>query len=1031
MSRLSVLKTAVFLTLGMVVFAKGASAQSVIAGQVKDDTGAVLPGVTVEAASSALIEGRRAVSTDGQGRYSIVNLRPGAYSVTFALQGFTTVVRQGIDLPASFTATIDGTLKVATLEETVTVSAASPVVDVQQAQRVQVLDEKLLEAIVNTGSVWTQANMIAGIRISGADVGGSQYSVDLQMETHGASSLHNAYSMEGLSVDNASGDGSDNINYYVNVSNQQTVFETSGGTAESYVGGVKMNMIPRDGGNKFSGMGYFGRSEGAWQGNNFTDRVRKLGLTSVNSTEEIWDYSALAGGPIIKDKLWFNFTVRKWGNLTPVADSFYNDGSKYASWGEIIGLVPRLTWQATPRNKFVAHVERLGKYTGPRLPCCATYPTVPTWENFQAAGLISPNQRGSDPETASTHKEGDRPYGAWYAKWSAPVTSRLLLEAGHSTSFIYDGFPGQDGVDGLIGSPEWLSHVRRTDPDRNLTWGSPPATAWREAVNHEWNGAVSYVTGSHNIKVGFQDKDAREFRNVDINGGLNSVIYRSTTGVSVPTSVVVGNYPVVLTPKLDYDIGLYAQDRWVLQRLTASYGFRVQWLKSSVEARDVAAGRFVPARSFAETTNVPKWGPDFSPRFGLAYDLFGTAKTAVKFSVGKYFTRVMTAYGAQLNPMAVVTQTLNWKDADLVPGTQTLSGSALATNGDGIPQNNEIPLFLLPANFGTRNLAQLDPDFSREYNIETALSVQHELFPGVSVTTGWYRRTFKNMFLCHPFGSIGCTSNVNLSRRPSDYREVPIVNPYNGEIITAYDLKSAASLSQVDTFITNSPSDRMIYNGFEFALQARLPNGVNILASTTTQRTLTDACDVRDDPNLRRYCNRFDLPGDFYVPYRSDFKLAMNYVLPYEVQVSVNFTSAPGRNETNVTPVDELLPINYNISPNTVYTADNCAIAKTPGICTVGARVIPGMVQSGLIVPLVPAGTVRFMERENLLNLSVKKSFRLNRGIEMTPELDLFNALNADTVTGDRSANYGTATYGQANRILNARLPRIALRVKW
>src|SRR5439155_751691 len=101
------------------------------------------------------------------------------------------------------------------LQETVTVSGASPIVDVQQAQTSQVLDSTLLEAIVNSGSLWTQANLAAGIRISGADVGGSNYGADLQLESHGATSLHNNYTMDGLAIDNASGDGSDSINYYV------------------------------------------------------------------------------------------------------------------------------------------------------------------------------------------------------------------------------------------------------------------------------------------------------------------------------------------------------------------------------------------------------------------------------------------------------------------------------------------------------------------------------------------------------------------------------------------------------------------------------------------------------------------------------------------------------------------------------------------------------------------------------------------------------------------------------------------------
>jgi hypothetical protein len=223
----------------------------------------------------------------------------------------------------------------------------------------------------------------------------------------------------------------------------------------------------------------------------------------------------------------------------------------------------------------------------------------------------------------------------------------------------------------------------------------------------------------------------------------------------------------------------------------------------------------------------------------------------------------------------------------------------------------------------------------------------------------------------------------------------------------------------------------MIYNGFELALEARLPKGGNILASSTTQRMLTNSCDVRDEPNDLRYCDRFNLPDGFSVPFRSDFKLSANYTVPYGIQVSGVFTSSPGRNESNVNPVDTLLAINYNISPSTVYTAADCAIAKTPGICTPGARVIPGMVTPSLTVPLVPPGTVRFLERENILNLSIRKTFRIGGGVDISPEFDLFNALNADTVTGDRSANYGTPTYGQASRILNARLPRLAVRVKW
>lgn len=175
------------LTITALVLAPAAAfAQSAIGGQVRDNTGAVLPGATVAAASPALIEGKREGTTDGQGRYSIVDLRPGVYTVTFTLQGFTTMVREGIDLPSNFTATVDVTLSVGSLAETVTVTGDSPLVDVQQTARTQVLSREELDTLVTSRTTWSQAVLLAGVQITGTDVGGSRAAVDLLLETHSA-----------------------------------------------------------------------------------------------------------------------------------------------------------------------------------------------------------------------------------------------------------------------------------------------------------------------------------------------------------------------------------------------------------------------------------------------------------------------------------------------------------------------------------------------------------------------------------------------------------------------------------------------------------------------------------------------------------------------------------------------------------------------------------------------------------------------------------------------------------------------------
>jgi hypothetical protein len=146
----------------------------------------------------------------------------------------------------------------------------------------------------------------------------------------------------------------------------------------------------------------------------------------------------------------------------------------------------------------------------------------------------------------------------------------------------------------------------------------------------------------------------------------------------------------------------------------------------------------------------------------------------------------------------------------------------------------------------------------------------------------------------------------------------------------------------------------------------------------------------------------------------------------YKVMASVSFTSSPGRQEGNTVPVDEQLPITWNLTRTSRYTEANCAGRP----CTAGALIIPDMVQTGLVLNLVPAGSVRYLERQNQLDLSIRRPFRLG-GFEWTPELDIYNALNADTITSQRSTDFGTAAYAAPSSILIGRLVRLAVRMKW
>src|SRR5262245_54093185 len=240
-----------------------ASAQSTIAGVVRDTSGAVLPGVTVEAASPVLIEKTRTVVTDGDGRYSIVNLRPGTYGVTFTLAGFSTFKRDAIIVPVDTTVPVNADLRVGALEETVTVSGESPVVDVQNTQRQQIMTRDLMDTIPSARNIQSVGSLVPGVRLNIPDVGGSQQTEQTYMAVHGNDALHTTILLDGMPAQTNLSDGAVQ-NYIDNALIAEATYQTSGVSAETSAGGVRVNLIPKDGGNTLHGAGIFGGSADGW-----------------------------------------------------------------------------------------------------------------------------------------------------------------------------------------------------------------------------------------------------------------------------------------------------------------------------------------------------------------------------------------------------------------------------------------------------------------------------------------------------------------------------------------------------------------------------------------------------------------------------------------------------------------------------------------------------------------------------------------------------------------------------------------------
>lgn len=354
-------------------------------GRITDNTGGVLPGATVVAASPALIEGFRVAISDEAGRYTLADLRPGDYTLTFTLPGFSTVIREGLDLPAGFTMTIDGELSIGGLEETVAVTGAAPVVDVRANTRAEVLDRAILDAIPTGHNLQSTAQLIVGVKLNRPEVGLTTAAQQTFMAVHGMNPSQTTVRVDGQVVNSLHLDGAGQA-YHNHLAHQELVYETAGVSAETSGGGVRVNMIPREGGNAFSGQGYLGGSIDRWQADGLESLSRRSVERGVAGTEGIdflYDLNVGQGGAIVRDKLWFFGSFRNMQIDKKVTNSFHRETDVAARFFDpapvrldgrdgrprvpgidentVTNALLRLTYRAGAVSKFSAYLDRVFK----------------------------------------------------------------------------------------------------------------------------------------------------------------------------------------------------------------------------------------------------------------------------------------------------------------------------------------------------------------------------------------------------------------------------------------------------------------------------------------------------------------------------------------------------------------------------------------------------------------------------------------------------------------------------------------------
>jgi hypothetical protein len=819
-----------------------------ISGVVRDSSGAVLPGVTVEAASAVLIEGSRTTMTDSSGQYQIIDLRPGDYVVTFTLPGFRTVRREGIRLAAAFTATVNTDLQVGQLEESITVTGESPLVDVRGSVSQSVMTRETLDTIPTGRDPFAVGQLIPGVTTNTPDVGGTQIMQQPTLQVHGSSNNDNVFMVDNVQIQHI-GFGGNQTGFYFNDGLMEEIsYQTSSLPAEAPVGGVQINMIPRDGGNQYRGTFFASGGNSSLQSNNLDDELRRLQFLARNRVKSVYDVNVTYGGPILRERLWFFSTYRRWSANNYLGNTFDASGAQAVDDQRISDGTIRLTWQAAQQHKLAVLYDRSAKWRGHRP------------NNWIGASI-------SEPVSSVEQTTGLNYIGQ--LKWSSPMSNRLLTEFSVFTLPVNYNLQFQKEAD--------PNAIATFDQIRSIFMGVSPRQDINSARMYTYAGFLSYVTGAHNLKMGVQVRRGWSQELFETRGDI--VQYVSN---GAPQSVRLVNNPSGHREE-GVNTGVYIQDSWTFGRVTLNPGLRYERFTMSIPAQSAGAGRWVPAREFAEQRNLVDWN-SVSPRFGFAWDLFGNGRTAVKGGLSRYDRLAGITIIQPLNQKNIAFQTCPWADA----------------NSDLRAQTSEIAFERCTGSLQP-SLGFVDPDLKRPHQWEYTAMVQHQIGARTSVMVGYYGRRFWNLY-----------TTVNDAVPSSAYTPVTITNPLTNQPLTVYN-QDPTTRGQVRNVLRNIPELKQRYHGIEFQFNTRLSKATMFVGLTIGNNYGDQDTGDLNNPNLR-INNRGDIGFDSPYQIRGGF----SYAMPADVRVSGSIRAASGLPQTRTyvvttTQVPGLTQVTQNV----------------------------------------------------------------------------------------------------------------------
>ncbi len=834
-----------------------------ITGTVTDPSGAILPGATVSLSGEKLIGGVQSQVTDASGDYRFDRLPPGAYTIKFELQGFKSVERGDIRVNAAFVASVNVKLEVGQMAETITVTGESPTIDTKSNVQQTVMSQEILEGVPSGRDPWSVAKIIPGVAISTYDVGGTQSFQQSSLSAHGSSTNDVSYNIDGATVNWPGGGGGATMLYYDQGMFEEMNYLTSAIPAEIMAGGISINMVTKDAGNKWRGNTKYYYSSQSLQSDNTKASTLPTGFLG-NPTKNLYDFNLAGGGAVVRDRLWVNGSLRRW-----VVNKFVSaknpDGGQALDDNTLKNYSGKAVMAVSQNNKFSFSYNWNNKIRGHRrdtppnlVPDIASL--VQTNPAYSTQAKYTGIRNQVVYESSFSLMKGETDYG--YQPNTPPTAVRA--------------------VDSSLDTAAFAAQRQEAQPNSRMQFDN--IVSFNKVG---LGGDHLFKTGVQFARLYFQDQFAV----------LNDMYLNYNNGK--PVSVSEFNTPTTST-NIDRTLGAFFQDGWTMaNHLTLNLGVRFDHNVGILPAQSTNGGRFIGPQSFPDSTPVSQ--NLFVWRTGLVYDPIGDGSTAIKANFSRYGLQVGIDRATNVNPLSAGSRTCPWTDP----------------NGDGIAQPSEIVTSQCTA-FPTLRVHYAGANGPQwPYSDEITAGIERQVIPDMRVGVMYYRRTNRDQIgqfntAVPPSAYVPVTVNI-----PN--------GPNGPTTATVYNLSSPSLVAASNQVLDNASYLDTTYNGLEITANKRMSHrwqmvagltigrnkgGLNTGAASTGQSSTTDL----NDPNNTLYSN-----GVVGFDSKVAFRLSGSYVMPWDITVAGSLISNTGYPYVSTYTVTRALVPNLVRASQTVF----------------------------------------------------------------------------------------------------------------